>query len=80
MGPRINKIFAMSRVTSKGSALELVKRETDARVMSTLDALKHSETLCAITMLENGENDLANSSDVKGKRRCDAEIPVSKRV
>ncbi|GKC05545.1 hypothetical protein Tco_0997155 [Tanacetum coccineum] len=35
MGYRINKIFGMSRVTSKGSALELVKRETDTRVMCT---------------------------------------------
>ncbi|GJZ95564.1 hypothetical protein Tco_0667898 [Tanacetum coccineum] len=40
----------MSRVTSKGSAPELVKRETDTRVTCTVDALKHSETLCAITM------------------------------
>ncbi|GJR48475.1 hypothetical protein Tco_1316578 [Tanacetum coccineum] len=50
MGPRINKIFGMSRVTSKGSAPELVKRETDTRVTCTVDAFKHSETLCAITM------------------------------
>ncbi|GKA27784.1 hypothetical protein Tco_0713952 [Tanacetum coccineum] len=50
MEPRINKIFGMSRVTSKGSAPELVKRETDTRVTCTVDALKHSETLCAITM------------------------------
>ncbi|GJZ67356.1 hypothetical protein Tco_0630596 [Tanacetum coccineum] len=40
----------MSRVTSKGSARELVKRETDTRVMCTVDALKHSETLCVTTM------------------------------
>ncbi|GJY36323.1 hypothetical protein Tco_0421701 [Tanacetum coccineum] len=40
----------MSRVTSKGSAPELVKRETDTLVTCTVDALKHSETLCAITM------------------------------
>ncbi|GJR18124.1 UBN2 domain-containing protein [Tanacetum coccineum] len=32
MGSHINKIFGMSRVTSKGSAPELVKRETDTRV------------------------------------------------
>ncbi|GKE37550.1 hypothetical protein Tco_1460955 [Tanacetum coccineum] len=50
MGPRINKIFGMSRVTSKGSAPELVKRETNTRVMCMVDALKHSKTLCAITM------------------------------
>ncbi|GJS80630.1 hypothetical protein Tco_0730511 [Tanacetum coccineum] len=51
MGPRINKIFGMSRVTSKGSAPELVKRETDTRVTCMVDALKHSETLCAMSCM-----------------------------
>ena len=36
----------MSRVTSKGSAPELDVRETDTRVMCTVDALKHSDLLC----------------------------------
>ncbi|GJY10247.1 ribonuclease H-like domain-containing protein [Tanacetum coccineum] len=36
--------------TSKGSAPKLVKRETDTLVTCMVDALKHSETLCAITM------------------------------
>ena len=39
----------MSRVTPKGSAPELDERETDTRVICTVDALKHSD-LCAITM------------------------------
>ncbi|GKC20147.1 hypothetical protein Tco_1022297 [Tanacetum coccineum] len=72
MGPRINKIFGMSRVTSKGSAPELVKRETDTRVTCTVDALKHSETLCAITMrymLRMERTNLGNSptANIKGK-------------
>ncbi|GJR23865.1 hypothetical protein Tco_0972392 [Tanacetum coccineum] len=72
MGPRINKIFGMSRVTSKGSAPELVKRETDTRVTCTVDALKHSETLCAITMrymLRRERTLLGNSltANIRGK-------------
>ncbi|GKA42962.1 retrotransposon protein, putative, ty1-copia subclass [Tanacetum coccineum] len=72
MGPRINKIFGMSRVTSKGSAPELVKRETDTRVTCTVDALKHSETLCAITMcymLRMERTILGNSptANIRGK-------------
>ncbi|GJX56448.1 hypothetical protein Tco_0286345 [Tanacetum coccineum] len=51
MRSRINKIFGMSRVISKGSAPELGKRETDTLVTYMVDALKHSETLCAISML-----------------------------
>ncbi|GKA04938.1 calcineurin B-like protein 4 [Tanacetum coccineum] len=35
MRSRINKIFGMSRVISKGSAFELVKRETDTLVTCT---------------------------------------------
>ncbi|GKE47854.1 hypothetical protein Tco_1479112, partial [Tanacetum coccineum] len=37
----------------EGSAPGLVKRETDTRVTCTVDALKHSETLCAITILRH---------------------------
>ena len=36
----------MSRVTSKGSAPKLDERETDTRVMCTVDALKHSDFMC----------------------------------
>ena len=43
---RINRMFGMSRVTSKGSAPELDERETDTRVMCTVDALKHSDFIC----------------------------------
>ncbi|GJR55627.1 hypothetical protein Tco_1406148 [Tanacetum coccineum] len=62
----------MSRVTSKGSALELVKKETDTRVTCTVDALKHSEILCAITMhymLRMERTFLGNSptANIKGK-------------
>ncbi|GJV21495.1 hypothetical protein Tco_1370515 [Tanacetum coccineum] len=48
MRPHIN----IWNVTSdmKGSALGPIKRETDTQVTCTVDALKHSETLCAITM------------------------------
>ncbi|GJY97332.1 hypothetical protein Tco_0514242 [Tanacetum coccineum] len=72
MGSRISKIFGMSRVTSKGSAPELVKRETDTRVTRMVDALKHSETLCAITMrymLRMERTNLGNSptASIKGK-------------
>ncbi|GKC43092.1 hypothetical protein Tco_1060814 [Tanacetum coccineum] len=72
MKPRINKIFGMSRVTSKGSAPELAKRETDTEVTRTVDALKHSETLCAITMrymLRMERTILGNSptANIKGK-------------
>ncbi|GJZ83707.1 hypothetical protein Tco_0648880 [Tanacetum coccineum] len=48
MGPHINIWNVTSDI--KGSAPELVKRETDTRVMCMVDALKHSETLCAITI------------------------------
>nr|GEW17246.1 hypothetical protein VITISV_016069 [Tanacetum cinerariifolium] len=48
MGPHIN----IWNVTSdmKRSTPERVKRKTDTRVTYTVDALKHSETLCAITV------------------------------
>ncbi|GJZ51296.1 hypothetical protein Tco_0605811 [Tanacetum coccineum] len=60
------------RVTSKGSAPELVKRETDTRVTCTVDALKHSETLYAITMrymLRMEITNLGNSptANIRGK-------------
>ncbi|GJY55559.1 hypothetical protein Tco_0454674 [Tanacetum coccineum] len=73
MGPRINKIFGMSRVTSKGYAPELVKRETDTQVMCTVDALKHSETLCAITMryMEIGRSSRIDDEDVQDHRQRD---------
>ncbi|GKA72838.1 hypothetical protein Tco_0779054 [Tanacetum coccineum] len=87
MGSRINKIFGMSRVTSKGSAPELVKRETDTRVTCTVDALKHSETLCAITMrymLRMERTNLGNSptANIKEKgisSRIDDEVVQDKR-
>ncbi|GJZ86358.1 hypothetical protein Tco_0657968 [Tanacetum coccineum] len=55
-----------------GSAPELVKKETDTRVRCTVDALKHSETLCAITMrymLRMERLNLGNSptANIKGK-------------
>ncbi|GJT00330.1 hypothetical protein Tco_0821499 [Tanacetum coccineum] len=54
------------------SAPELVKRETDTQVTCTVDALKHSETLCAITMrymLRMERLNLGNSptANIKGK-------------
>ncbi|GJW41655.1 hypothetical protein Tco_0067500 [Tanacetum coccineum] len=70
MGPHIN----IWNVTSdmKGSAPELVKRETYTRVTCTVDALKHSETLFAITMhymLRMERTNLGNSptANIKGK-------------
>ncbi|GJZ01113.1 hypothetical protein Tco_0519074, partial [Tanacetum coccineum] len=56
----------------KGSAPELVKREIDTRVTCTVDAFKHSETLCAITMrymLRMERLNLGNSptTNIKGK-------------
>jgi hypothetical protein len=50
-------MFGMSRVTSKGSAPELDERETDTRVMCTVDALKHSDFMCHNYGL-NGLNDM----------------------
>ncbi|GKA74786.1 putative reverse transcriptase domain-containing protein [Tanacetum coccineum] len=40
----------LEELQDKGSTPEYVKKETDTRVTCTADALKHSETLCAITM------------------------------
>ncbi|GKC10537.1 hypothetical protein Tco_1007319 [Tanacetum coccineum] len=73
MRSRINKIFGMSRVTSKGSAPELVKRETDTLVTYTVDALKHSETLCAITMryMEIGKSSRIDDKVVQDQRQRD---------
>ncbi|GKB59307.1 serine/threonine/dual specificity protein kinase, catalytic domain-containing protein, partial [Tanacetum coccineum] len=73
MRSRINKIFRMSRVTSKGSAPELVKRETDTLVTCAVDALKHSETLCAITMryMEIGRSSRIDNEVVQDKRQRD---------
>ncbi|GJR05004.1 hypothetical protein Tco_0527988 [Tanacetum coccineum] len=71
MGSRINKIFGMSHVTTKGSAPELVKREADTQVMCMVDALKHSETLCAITMryMEIGKSSGIDDEVVQDQRQ-----------
>ncbi|GJZ16175.1 hypothetical protein Tco_0551852 [Tanacetum coccineum] len=70
MRPHINIWDVTSDM--KGSAPEPVKRETDTRVACTVDALKHSETLCAITMcymLRMERTILGNSptANIKGK-------------
>ncbi|GJV18298.1 retrotransposon protein, putative, ty1-copia subclass [Tanacetum coccineum] len=56
-----------------GSAPELVKRETDTRVSCTVDALKHSETLCAITMryMEIERSSRIDNEVVQDKRQRD---------
>ncbi|GJY20727.1 retrotransposon protein, putative, ty1-copia subclass [Tanacetum coccineum] len=72
MGPHIN-ICNVTR-DMKGSAPEPVKRETDTRVTCTVDALKHSETFCAI--IENGENKFGQAN-IRGKRD---EIGKSSRI
>ncbi|GJV57438.1 hypothetical protein Tco_1458443 [Tanacetum coccineum] len=89
MGPHINIWNVMSDM--KGSAPEPVKREIDTRVMCTVDALKHSETLCAITMcymLRIERTNLGNSptANIKGKgdeirrsSRIDDEVVQDKR-
>ncbi|GKB58086.1 hypothetical protein Tco_0914272 [Tanacetum coccineum] len=64
--------FLCHNYVLNGSAPELVKRETDTRVTCTVDALKHSETLCAITMrymLRMERLNLGNSptANIKGK-------------
>ncbi|GKF43663.1 hypothetical protein Tco_0130215, partial [Tanacetum coccineum] len=55
-------------------ASELVKRETDTRVTCTVDDLKHSKTLCAITRflraVDNGQKLFMGNSataDIKGE-------------
>nr|GEU35529.1 putative EF-hand domain pair, reverse transcriptase, RNA-dependent DNA polymerase [Tanacetum cinerariifolium] len=53
----------------EGSAPELVKRETDTRVMCTVDALKHSKTLCAIT--EIGKSSRIDDEVVQDQRQQD---------
>ncbi|GJY79497.1 hypothetical protein Tco_0485298 [Tanacetum coccineum] len=63
----------MSRVTSKGSAPELVKRDTDTRVTCIVDALKHSETLCSITIryMEIGKSSRIDDEVVQDQRQLD---------
>ncbi|GJY92564.1 hypothetical protein Tco_0508346 [Tanacetum coccineum] len=72
----------MSRVTSKGYAPELVKRESDTRVTCMVDALKHSETLCVITMrymlrIEGMIVGKSSTANIKGK---EDEIGKSSRI
>ncbi|GJW77077.1 putative ribonuclease H-like domain-containing protein [Tanacetum coccineum] len=69
----LTKGFDAGRVTSKGSAPELVKRETDTLVTCTVDALKHSETLCAITMryMEIGKSSRIDDKVVQDHRQRD---------
>ncbi|GJZ51573.1 calcineurin B-like protein 4, partial [Tanacetum coccineum] len=71
MGPHIN----IWNVTSDmiGSALEPVKRETDTRVSCTVDAFKHSETLCAIIMryMEIGRSSRIDDEVVQDQRQRD---------
>ncbi|GKA62274.1 retrotransposon protein, putative, ty1-copia subclass [Tanacetum coccineum] len=73
MGARINNIFGMSRVTSKGSAPELVKRDTNTRVTCMVDALKQSENLCAITMRykEIGKSSRIDDKVIQDQRQRD---------
>ncbi|GJT20857.1 hypothetical protein Tco_0890794 [Tanacetum coccineum] len=71
MGPHINIWNVTSDI--KGSAPELVKRETDTRVMYTVDALKHSENLCVINMryMEIGRSSRIDDEVVQDKRQRD---------
>ncbi|GJZ16249.1 hypothetical protein Tco_0551926 [Tanacetum coccineum] len=80
MGPHINIWNVMSDI--KGSASELVKMENDTRVTCTVDAFKHSTTLCAITMrymLRMERTNLGNSptANIRGK---EDEIGKSSRI
>ncbi|GKE38844.1 hypothetical protein Tco_1462249 [Tanacetum coccineum] len=64
--------FLCHNYVLNGSAPELVKKEADTKVTCTVDALKHSETLCAITMrymLRMERLNLGNSptANIKGK-------------
>ncbi|GJW24291.1 hypothetical protein Tco_0038102 [Tanacetum coccineum] len=71
MGPHINIWNVMSDI--KGYAPEPVKRETDTRVTCMVDALKHSETLCAITMryMEIGRSSGIDDKVVQDQRQRD---------
>ncbi|GJX63968.1 hypothetical protein Tco_0298311 [Tanacetum coccineum] len=68
----LNETAPQVKPPKEGSAPELVKKEADTKVTCTVDALKHSETLCAITMrymLRMERLNLGNSptANIKGK-------------
>ncbi|GKC05161.1 hypothetical protein Tco_0996771 [Tanacetum coccineum] len=92
MGPRINKIYGMSRVTSKGSAPELVKSTWischvygDKGLINSFNAVENGENdfWATLQLLISGEKDMRSTSGKESKLTNALyvpEIPKSSRI